>query len=188
MKNTVNVVMFLALSVCMAACASDIKRTTTPDGFTVSRVNTAKATVVEIDHEKHTAVLKDKNGRQVINVGPDAPNFGKIQVGDTVVAEVIESVRVAVKESDDEPGLDVFQTTQRNQDTPGAQKVTVSESTVRVEKINYDSRLMTLRGPDGKSITIEAGPEIKRFNEIKKGDMITMQMVKQTSIRVETPE
>ena len=125
---------------------------------------------------------------QLINVGPDAPNFGKIQVGDTVIAEVIESVRVAVKESSDEPGLDFFQTTQRNQDTPGAQKVTVSESTVRVEKINYDSRLLTLSGPDGKRITIEAGPEIKRFNEIKKGDMITMQVVTQKIIRVETPE
>jgi len=188
MKNTVHVVMFLALSVCMAACASDIKRTTTPDGFTVSRTTVASATVVEVDHENHTAVLKDKDGTQMINVGPDAPNFGKIQVGDRVIAEVIRSVRVAVEKSADEPGLDVFETAQRNQDTPGAQKVTVSESSVRVEKIDYDSRLLTLSGPDGKRMTIEAGPEIKRFNEIKQGDMITMQMVTQTIIRVETPE
>ena len=152
MRKSVNVVMLLVLSVCMAACASNIKRATTADGFIVSRVNTAKATVVEIDHENHTALLKDKNGMQVINVGPDAPNFGKIQVGDRVIAELVESVRVAVEESDDEPGLDVFQTAQRNQDTPGAQKVTVSESKVRVEKINYDSRLLTLSGPDGKRI------------------------------------
>jgi hypothetical protein len=188
MKKTVNIVMFLALTVCMAACASDIKRTTTPDGFSVSRTKVAEATVVEINHENHTALLKDKDGTQLINVGPDAPNFGKIQVGDRVIAEVVESLRVAVKKSADEPAADVFETAQRNQDTPGAQKVTVSESTVRVEKINYDTRMMTLSGADGKRITIEAGPEIERFNEIKQGDMISMQMVKQTIIRVESPE
>ncbi len=104
MKKTVSVVMFLALIVCMAACASDIKRTTTADGFSVSRTTVAEATVVEIDHEKHTALLKDKDGMQLINVGPDAPNFGKIQVGDRVIAEVVKSVRVAVEKSADAPG------------------------------------------------------------------------------------
>ena len=187
MKKTVSIVMFLALIVCIAACASNIKRTTTADGFSVSRTTVASATVVEIDHEKHTALLQDKDGMQLINVGPDAPNFGKIQVGDRVIAEVVESVRVAVEKSADAPAADVFETAQRNQDTPGAQKVTVSEATVRVEKINYDSRLLTLSGPDGKRMTIEAGPEIKRFNEIKQGDMIIMQTVKETIVRVEKP-
>ena len=92
-----------------------------------------------------------------------------------------------MKESAEEPSADVFETAQRDPDKPGAQKVTVSESTARVEKIDYETRMITLSGPKGKRITIEAGPEIKRFNEIKQGDMITMQIVKQTIIRVESP-
>ena len=71
------------------------KHTTTADGVTASRVTVAEATVVEIDYENRTAVLKDKNGMQQINLGPDAPNFDQIKVGDTVIAEVIESVRVS---------------------------------------------------------------------------------------------
>ena len=86
-----------------------------------------------------------------------------------------------------EPSVGGFETTQRDPLAPGAQKVTVVESTARVEKIDYETRMMTLRESNGKRITIEAGPEIKRFNEIKQGDMITMQIVKQTIIRVETP-
>ena len=88
MKKTVSVVMFLALIVCMAAC-SNIKTTRTADGVGVSKVTVAKATVVDVDYENRTLVLKDNNGTQLINFGPDAQNFGKIKVGDTVIAEEI---------------------------------------------------------------------------------------------------
>jgi hypothetical protein len=124
---------------------------------------------------------------QLVNVGPDAPNFSKIKVGDTVIAEVFESVSIAVKESADAPALTSTDEAKRYPDKPGAEKVTVTEASARVESINYGERLITLAGPDGKSITIQAGPEVKRFNEIKKGDLITMRSMKKTVIRVETP-
>ena len=66
--------------------------------------------------------------------------------------------------------------------------MTVVESSARVEKIDYETRMITLSGTAGRRVTVEAGPEIKRFNDIKPGDLITMQIVKQIVIRVETPE
>lgn len=188
MKKTVNVVMALALSVWMAACASNIQRTTTADGVGASRVSVAKATVVEIDYEKHTAVLKDADGTlQLVNVGPDALNFSQVKVGDAVIAEVFESVSIVVGASAEAPAASDYNEAQRYPDRPGAEKVAVTEASARVEKINYDERLITLAGPDGKSITIEAGPEVKRLNEIKQGDLITMRVMRKTVIRVETP-
>jgi len=188
MKKTVNVVMALALSICMAACASDIQRTTTADGVGASRVGVARATVVDIDYEKHTAVLKDADGQmQLVNVGPDAPNFSQVKVGDTVISEVVESVTLVVGDSAEAPALRTFEETERYPDKPGAEKVVVTEASARVEKINYEERLITLVGSNGKRITMEAGPEVKRLNEIKQGDMITLRKSKQTIIRVETP-
>ena len=57
------------------------------------------------------------------------------------------------------------------------QKATVSETvkmTATVKAIDYDSRLITLQGPEGKAMTVEAGPEVKRLKEIKVGDMVVI--------------
>jgi hypothetical protein len=187
MKHIKLALIVTALVVLAAAC-SNIKITRTATGLNARRVSIATAKVVEVDHENHTAVLKDKHGRQLVNFGPDASNFSKVKVGDIVIAEVLETMTITRKQSDDEPSVDGFETTQRDPLAPGAQKVTVVESSARVEKIDYETRMITLSGTNGRRVTIEAGPEIKRFNEIKQGEMITMQIVKQTIIRVETPE
>jgi hypothetical protein len=186
MKKIIFFLMVMALIGLTAACSEiQIKRTT--GSLNARRVSIAKAKVVEVDYENHTAILKDKHGMQSVNFGPDAPNFSKVKVGDIVIAEVLETMTITRKQSDDEPSSGGFETTQRDPLAPGAQKVTVVESSARIEKIDYETRMITLSGTNGKRVTIEAGPEIKQFNEIKQGDMITMQIVKQTIIRVETP-
>jgi Cu/Ag efflux protein CusF len=57
------------------------------------------------------------------------------------------------------------------------QKATVSETvkmTATVKGVDYDSRLITLQGPEGKAMTVEAGPEVKRLKEIKAGDVVVI--------------
>jgi translation elongation factor P/translation initiation factor 5A len=59
-----------------------------------------------------------------------------------------------------------------------AQKPVVSETvkaTAAVKAVDYDKRLITLQGPDGKVFTVEAGPEVKRLKEIKAGDTVVVQ-------------
>lgn len=57
------------------------------------------------------------------------------------------------------------------------QKATVSETvklTATVKAIDYEKRLITLQGQDGKAMTLEASPEVKRLKEIKAGDMVVI--------------
>jgi len=57
------------------------------------------------------------------------------------------------------------------------QKATVSETmklTATVKSVDYDNRLITLQGQDGKALTVEASPEVKRLKEIKAGDMVVI--------------
>ncbi len=187
MKTTLNSIMCLALICCAAACSkSGVQRTAS--GVQTGSVSVAKATVVDIDYEKHTAVLKDADGgMQLVNVGPDAPNFSQVKVGDTVVAEAIESVEIAVDDSPEDPGMAVSESAQRFADKPGAEKVTVTEASARVKKIDYENRMLTLEGSNGRIVTTQVGPEVKRLDRIKPGDMITMRLIKQTIIRVEKP-
>ena len=59
--------------------------------------------------------------------------------------------------------------------------------TATVEAIDVPSRTLTLRKPDGTFVTIVAGPEIKRFAEIKIGDKITARFYENIVVRVKKP-
>lgn len=57
------------------------------------------------------------------------------------------------------------------------QKAAVSETvklTAAVKSVDYEKRLITLQGQDGKAMTVEASPEVKRLKEIKAGDMVVI--------------
>lgn len=59
-----------------------------------------------------------------------------------------------------------------------AKKATVSETvklTAAVKAVDYDQRLIALQGQDGKSMTVEASPEVRRLKEIKAGDMVVIE-------------
>ncbi len=57
-------------------------------------------------------------------------------------------------------------------------KVTVAEAvkvTATVMDIDYDKRLIELKGPEGRTETIQVGPEVERLKEIKKGDKVVVE-------------
>jgi Cu/Ag efflux protein CusF len=56
------------------------------------------------------------------------------------------------------------------------QSVTESEEielTAKITAIDHDARMVTLEDEEGDTETIYAGPEVKRFNELKVGDTVT---------------
>ncbi len=54
-------------------------------------------------------------------------------------------------------------------------------ATAVVEAIEAASRTVTLKKPDGTLVTIVAGPEIKRFEEIKVGDKVNARYTRTSS-------
>jgi hypothetical protein len=58
--------------------------------------------------------------------------------------------------------------------------------TATVEAIESASRTVTLRKPDGTYVTVVAGPEIKRFAEIKVGDKVNARYYENVVIRLMT--
>lgn len=47
----------------------------------------------------------------------------------------------------------------------------------KITKIDHKTREVTLKGPQGHEVTIEAGPEVKNFAKLKVGDMVDVQYV-----------
>ena len=75
--------------------------------------------------------------------------------------------------------------------TAAAQSKTVS-SEVRVETgvveaIEASTRSITLKKADGTYVTTVAGPDIKRFGEIKVGDKVTARFYENVVVRLKAP-
>jgi Cu/Ag efflux protein CusF len=49
----------------------------------------------------------------------------------------------------------------------------VVEVTATIRAIDAADRLVTLQNEDGDQVTVHAGPEVKRFSELKVGDKVT---------------
>jgi Cu/Ag efflux protein CusF len=59
--------------------------------------------------------------------------------------------------------------------------------TAVVESIDAANRTVTLKKPDGTFTTVTAGPDIKRFAEVKVGDKVTAKYYENVVIRVKAP-
>ena len=76
--------------------------------------------------------------------------------------------------------------------TAMAQAKTVSSEmrveTGIVEAIDPATRSVTLKKPDGTVVTTVAGPDMKRFEEVKVGDKVTARFYENVVIRVKRPD
>ena len=61
------------------------------------------------------------------------------------------------------------------------------EATATIEAIDHTGRLVTLKGKDGNTETIYAGPEVKRFDELKVGDTVTFRYYESVAVHIRKP-
>jgi hypothetical protein len=160
-------------------------------GAIVGQKIVEKVIVDSIDYKDRTAVLRDSEGNShFFKAGPEIRNFPQLKVGDEVITEHAQSVAILVDKPAGTPAAGGAQYVKRAPlgAKPGMEAAQVIEVTATVEKIDYNTRMITLKGPDGKVISSKVDPGVKRFNEVKKGDMIYMQFTEELAIRVETPK
>ena len=68
---------------------------------------------------------------------------------------------------------------------PGkASAVATTEVTAQVTAIDKATRTVTLKGPQGKTMDIVAGEEVRNFNQIKVGDKVTVQYAEALSLEL----
>jgi hypothetical protein len=70
---------------------------------------------------------------------------------------------------------------------PGFAAIDQVEVRASVVSIDYQTREVALKGPEGKVVKVKAGPEVKRLNEVKKGDSVVARLTRAISIVVSKP-
>jgi hypothetical protein len=59
--------------------------------------------------------------------------------------------------------------------------------TATIETIDSTNRIVTLKGEDGATLSLEAGPEVKRFAELKVGDTLTFHYTESIAFDLRKP-
>jgi hypothetical protein len=68
-------------------------------------------------------------------------------------------------------------------DAAGAADITTV--TVKIEAVDQANRLVTLKGPMGKVVTLKVGPEVKNLAQVKAGDDLIIKYAEAVSVKLE---
>ena len=158
---------------------------------TVSASVTRTSTVTKIDKKDRWITLKLEDGSLVdIQAGPAVKNFDQIKVGDQLIAEAQDTVTIEVVPAG-QAAPNVTGGSSMVSAPKGAKPMGVVVDTVvvsgKVTAIDYATRTVTLVGPEGNSRTFQVGPEAKKFDAVKQGDVVVVTLKSATSLQVVTP-
>lgn len=150
-------------------------------------VTAAKVKAIDKKNRVVTLAYPDGNEEQ-IKCGPEVRNFAQIRKGDLVMTTFMEILELYVS-GEAIPSAERTTTLARAPmgAKPGFAVIDSSQINVSVEAIDSQSRELTLKNPEGQLVTMTAGPEVKRLNEIKKGDTVVVRLVRAFSIEVSKP-
>ncbi len=155
----------------------------------VTEVIEASATleVVEIDHEKRTAKLKNANGDiEQIEVGDDVRNFDQVKVGDLVNVDYAEAIQIQVFKPDEiEAGAfaDAVFGRAEEGEKPGAAAARNVTLVATISEIDLEKNAVTLKDKEGNTkIFNPRNPD--NLKKVKVGDKVMFSFTQAISITV----
>jgi ribosomal 50S subunit-recycling heat shock protein len=155
---------------------------------TKERTVTATATVLALDLTTRVATLKGPQGNVFdLKVGPEAKNLDQVKVGDDVVVTYYESVAYRLLKPGEAPvpttQTDLLETAGKGA-KPGAVAGSRTTLTATVEALDLKAQTATLKGPNGKSVTVKA-KDPKNLEAVKVGDEVVITYTEALAISVE---
>ena len=152
------------------------------------KVVTAIATVEAIDLQKRVMTLKGPKGNVFdVTVGEQARNLPQVKVGDQVEVKYYESLALRlVKPGEGVAGVQETSALARAKEgeKPGGMAGSQVTLTATITAINKKTHEVTLKGPEGKTITVKAEhPE--NLKKVKVGDEIEITYTEALAISVE---
>lgn len=148
-----------------------------PRTVVVSEATSVIATVEKIDRKNREVTLKGPKGNTVqVKVGENAPYFDKLKKGDRIKADYYESTALSLRKQGElaptgEESRVFVQPAQPGQG-PKRTMINTKQVTATVQSIDYQNRLVTLKGPEGNLVTLKVDPSVQNFNQVKQGDQV----------------
>jgi len=196
-----------ACAALVAACASSQPAATAPasqamaqpaaaapapvvSGTVGEQTETVTATVQKVDLKNRRVTLKGPDGEvKTITVGEEARNLPQVKKGDKVVVTYYESVAYdVVKAGEASPGVQVSEGAERAEpgQKPGAAAKRATTVTATITAIDKSAQTATLRGADGKSVTVKV-KDPSKLDKVVVGDLVRLTYTEALAIKVEKP-
>ena len=155
--------------------------------FSMLGASKLTASVADIDYQARTVKLKETDGNvRTIKVSDAIGNLNQVKKGDSVTVEVQETLDVEVQRGPGEP-LNIGSESQTSA-LPGEKPTGIRtiEGTLKtkVEAIDYEARTITCKNRKGVLMTYKIGKDAKRFDEIRRGDMLVVEYKQVTALSV----
>ncbi len=149
------------------------------------------AQVDAINHETREVTLTGPEGRSISFVASeDARNLGQVSVGDTVVAEYVQTMTIEVFANEGyEPSAGNLVVAGRSEEgaMPALTAIDATVVTATLEEINFETNTFKLKGPSGEIKEFEArDPE--NLKKVVIGDLVVITYTEAIALSVEKTE
>lgn len=147
------------------------------------------AKVKAINKKERLVTLQSPDGKiSKIKCGPEVRNFKQIRVGDVVKTTLLETVEILVTEKVQAASERVTEVDRAPLGSkPSFEVIDAIEVNAVIVGINYQTREVSLKGPEGNIIKMKAGAEIQHLDEVKVGDFVVTRLTRAASIEVSKP-
>ncbi|CAO3379717.1 hypothetical protein [Azospirillum argentinense] len=145
------------------------------------------AKVRGVDKAARTVILQFQDGREeAVTAGTGVRNFDRIKVGDTVQIEYARLTNIVTQPPGGGPGVTQKSSTDRAAvgEMPRASAITTTQVTEVVEAIDLDRRMVTLRGPQGRTRTVPVPPDVQGLETVKPGDEVVISRTEAATVTV----
>jgi hypothetical protein len=145
--------------------------------FTMVEASTMTAKVTDIDRQARTVQLADEEGKlRTVKVPDYVTNFGQMRKDDTVTMVVNQDISVEVQPGpgDTQNIGSESQTSASPGQKPSGMLSVEGRLKTRVESIDYEARTFKCKNRKGVLTTYKVGKDAKRFDEVRRGDMLVV--------------
>jgi Cu/Ag efflux protein CusF len=159
-----------------------------PPAWKTSSVVEENATVEAIDQKTRMVTLKGSKGNSVtFKASDEVRNLAQVSVGDTVKFAYYESIAVRVLKKDEAfpaAGQSTAMTRAEPGQKPAGAVGSQTSVNVTITAIDKKAKTVTLKGEDGKSVTVTPlRPE--KLDEVKVGDRLVLTYTEAVAISLE---
>lgn len=136
----------------------------------------AIVTVTKVDKQTRKVTFRGPKGNlATLDVPAEAQNLDRVKPGDRYKMAYAEAVAVTLtRGGQPQQTAEERVTLAPKGANPGGSKVRTQTVSGIIDAIDYKNRQIALRGPKGNTVSLPVSSDVKDFESVKVGDMITV--------------